>query len=137
MFPWPKPEVGEFVWCHFPHTQASDVPIKPRPALIIAVTGATAPIYVVRVAYGTSQRVNSLFSGEFAFTPNDRVAFEYAGLSYPTKFDLRRTVELPYTNQHFTTPPLARFPGTPKLGVLHPSAMLRVRAAWEAIQLIR
>jgi len=63
------------------------------------VDNSDAPLYRVLLAYGTSsQRVGEWFSGEFAITPADTAAYQLAGLSYPTKFDLRERVLLPYTS---------------------------------------
>lgn len=88
----------------------------------------------VRVAYGTSRRVADLYPGEFVITPDDGEAFEASGLSYPTKFNLRGTVVLPYTLDWFSVPAGLLFGGTPKLGFLHPALMERARAAAAKIQ---
>ena len=87
---------------------------------------------VVEVAYGTSQKVNMLYAGEFAITPIDQAAYEAAGLSYPTKFNLGETFELDFNDGWFAVPPGAPHGQTPKLGVLHPSLMRRAKAAFDA-----
>ena len=87
---------------------------------------------MVEAAYGTSQRVDTLYAGEFAITPADRAAYEAAGLSEPTKFNLRETFELDYSDEWFAVPPGAPFGQTPKLGVLHPSLVRRAKAAFDA-----
>ena len=46
----------------------------------------------------------------------------------------RRGIGIPFNDQWFKPPPHAPFGQTPKLGVLHPSLMRRVQAAWEAAQ---
>ena len=69
---------------------------KPRPGLGLAV-GALAGHPAVTVAVGTSQETDRLYGGEFLIEPADGPAFHAAGLSYPTKFNLRKTVDLPYT----------------------------------------
>ena len=128
---WPEPTAGDIVWCHFPddiHPRA-----KPCPALTLAVFDDDAPEYSVQVVYGTSQRTTTLHSGEFAILRiNDAAAYETAGLSYDTKFDLRQTLDLPYSSDWFTVPPAAPFGQTPKLGVLHPSLVRAVEAAYRA-----
>ena len=103
---WAEPTAGEIVWCHFPD-DINPRP-KPRPALILVVFDDDAPQFTVRVACGTSQRTTTLHRGEFAIL-HDRnpAAYEAAGLSYDTKFDLGKTVDLPYTNEWFTLPPAA------------------------------
>lgn len=86
----------------------------------------------VRVAYGTSQKTDRLYPGEFVIEPTDGLAFAAAGLSYPTKFDLNRAIALPYSEEWFDVAPGAPFGQHPKMGVLHPSLMRRARAAFEA-----
>ena len=94
-----------------------------------------APRYTVRVAYGTSQGTTRLFSGEFAILRDrDRAAFDAAGLSYDTKFNLGQAVDLPYSSDWFSGPPAAPIGNTPRLGMLHPSMMRAAQAAFRAIQ---
>jgi hypothetical protein len=128
---WAEPTAGEIVWCHFPD-DITPRP-KPRPALILAVWDDDAPPFGVRVAYGTSQRTTRLFRGEFAILrERNPAAYDAAGLSYDTKFDLRQAIDLPYTTEWFSVPPRAPHGQTPKLGTLHPSLVLAVQAAFRA-----
>lgn len=83
------------------------------------------------VAYGTSQRVKQLYAGEFAITAADGDAYRAAGLSYDTKFNLGRGVDLPFNDEYFAVPPYPMVQ-RPKLGVLHPALMKRAAAAWSA-----
>jgi hypothetical protein len=131
---WPEPEAGAIVWCRFPDTPELKPAPKPRPALILTVFDDDAPEFRVLVAYGTSQKVNRLYAAEFAITLQDDAAFKLSGLSFPTKFNLLRTVELPYSTPWFDVPPAAPFGHSPQLGVLHPSLMRRATAAWQAAQ---
>lgn len=128
---WGEPTAGEIVWCHFPdgiHPHP-----KPRPALILAVLGDEAPSFEVRVVYGTSQRTTTLHRGEFAILREvNLTAYEAAGLSYNTKFDMKQVLDLPYTTDWFSVPPAAPHGQTPKLGTLHPSLVRRVEAAYRA-----
>ena len=128
---WAEPTAGEIVWCHFPDNITPRP--KPRPALVLAVFDDDAPEFTVRVAYGTSQRTTTLHRGEFSIL-RDRnpVAFQAAGLSYDTKFDLRQAVDLPYTTDWFSVPPAARHGQNPRLGTLHPSLVRAVEAAFRA-----
>ena len=89
------------------------------------------------MTYGTSQKVDKLFPGEFAITPSDGEAHSISGLSYPTKFNLASTFELPFNEDWFAVPPGAPHGQVPKLGVLHPSLMRRARAAMDAAQTTR
>jgi hypothetical protein len=86
----------------------------------------------VAIAYGTSQKLERLFPGEFAISPADGAAYITSGLSYPTKFNLARSVELPFNDRWFAVPPGAPFGQQPKLGVLHPALMQRAQAAFSA-----
>jgi len=129
---WPAPEAGEIVWCHFPEHKGIKPRPKPRPALVVKVFDDQTPHSIVLVAYGTSQKTDQLRSGEFLITDHEAAAYQLAGLSYSTKFSFHSTVALPYSSEWFKVPPGAPNGQTPKLGVLHPSLMQRVRAAWEA-----
>lgn len=128
---WAEPTAGEIVWCHFPDN-ISPHP-KPRPALILAVFDDDAPQFTVRVAYGTSQRTTTLYKGEFSILrERNPAAYEAAGLSYNTKFNLKQTLDLPYTTVWFSLPPAAPHGQKPKLGTLHPSLVRVVQAAFRA-----
>lgn len=128
---WSEPTAGEIVWCHFPD-QIHPRP-KPRPALILAVFDDIAPQFDVRVAYGTSQRTTALRRVEFAILrERNAAAYNAAGLSYDTKFDLKQALDLPYTTEWFSVPPAAPHGQTPKLGTFHPSLVRAVEAAFRA-----
>lgn len=127
----PPPQPGDIVWCRFPDGRLPGPGPKPRPALVLRV-GEAERRPVVAVAYGTSQKVDRLYPGEFAIAPADREAFDAAGLSYTTKFNLGRTFELDYNDVWFGVAPGAPCGQTPKLGLLHPSLVKRARAAFNA-----
>lgn len=128
---WKQPVAGDFVWCFFPQDDQLEPGPKPRPGLILKVRSVLGTEYqfAVEVAYGTSQKVDSLYRGEFLIDRADGDAFLLSGLSYPTKFNVARVAELPYNNQWFTVPPQPRYGQIPKLGTLHASLMLRLKAA--------
>ena len=130
---WTPPEPGDIVWCRFP-TRARDLPgPKPRPALVLQVTRHEDGV-AVTVAYGTSQRVDSLTSGEVSIRKaTNRTAFELAGLSFDTKFNLRSIVELPWNDTFFGVPPAPRYGQWPKLGSLHASLMKAFASAARAL----
>ena len=128
-FPQPKP--GDIVWCKFPQHASLHPGPKSRPALILKV-GEKASATWVQTAYGTTQKVDRFFPGEFLITVSDGDAYAISGLSYPTKFNLASTFELPFNEDWFGVPPGAPHGQIPKLGVLHPSLMRRARAAMEA-----
>jgi len=122
------PDVGDIVWCWFPHERFARPGPKPRPALVIDV-GMLRSDPAVEVIYGTSQKLNQLYPGEFAITPDDGGAYALSGLSYPTRFNTQRSVFLPYNDTWFAPAPGAPYGQTPKFGVLHPSLLPRVAAA--------
>ena len=127
----PLPAPGDIVYCRFPQKVGTPGP-KPRPALVVAVGFSGATKDSVRVAYGTSKGVDRKFSGEFEISPVDGEAFRLSGLSFPTKFDLKRTHVLPYNEEWFAVPPQPEHGQTPKLGTLHPSLMKRAQTAYDA-----
>lgn len=131
---WPTPDAGDIVWCNFPENKGIEPGPKPLPALVVKVFDDQTPCFVVLVAYGTSQKTDQLRSGEFLIADREAAAYQLAGLSYSTKFSFHSTVELPYNSEWFKVPPGAPNGQTPRLGVLHPSLMQRVRAAWDATQ---
>jgi hypothetical protein len=131
---WPSPEAGDIVWCQFPENMGSEPGPKSRPALVVKVFDDNTPHFIVQVVCGTSQKTDQLYSGEFLIAIHDVAAYQLAGLSYTTKFNFHNTVDLPYNSEWFKVPPGAPNGQTPKRGVLHPSLMRRVRAAWEAVQ---
>ncbi len=101
--------------------------------MLLAVFDDAAPQFDVRVAYGTSKRTTTLHRGEFAILRDRNLAaFEAAGLSFDTKFDLKQTLDLPYATEWFSVPPAAPHGQTPKLGTLHPSLVRAVQAAFRA-----
>jgi hypothetical protein len=128
---WDEPIAGEIVWCHFP--DCVNPRPKPRPALILAVYDDDAPEFSVEVVYGTSRRTTELHRGEFSIL-RDRnpAAYQAAGLSFDSKFDLKQTVVLPYSTEWFSVPPAAPHGQVPKLGTLHPSLVRAVEAAFRA-----
>ncbi len=122
---------GDIVWCHFPDN-ISPRP-KPRPALILAVFDDNAPRFDVSVVYATSRRTTMLHRGEFSILRDrNAAAFGAAGLSYDTKFDLKQSIDLPDPSEWFSGPPAAPHGQTPKLGVLHPSLVRALQAAFHA-----
>ena len=129
----PLPALGDIVYCRFPVIQGVPA-IKPRPALVTALVTFKDGTNGVRVAYGTSKKLTPLFGGEFSITPNDHAAYISAGLSFPTKFNLKKHVDLPYTDEWFSVPPSQPFGQSPKLGILHPSLVRRAQAAFDAVQ---
>ncbi len=60
------------------------------------------------MSYGTSQKTDQRYSGEFRITKAEHTAaYASAGLSYDTKFDLSKVMELPFNDAYFSAPPHA------------------------------
>jgi PemK-like, MazF-like toxin of type II toxin-antitoxin system len=130
---YPLPDAGDIVWCRFPHRGFAAPGPKPRPALIVDI-GELRGNPAVEVVYGTSQKLDRLYPGEFSIAPEDGDRFLVAGLDRPTKFDLARSIFLPFSDEWFAIPPGAPYGQSPKLGILHPSLVRRVRAAFNAVR---
>jgi hypothetical protein len=130
---WPEPVAGDIVWCHFPdHVHPRP---KPRPGLILAVFHDQNKRCFVSIAYGTSQKTRELYRGEFRIGAREQpAAYELAGLSHDTKFNVGMVLELPYDDPYFSVPPHAPHGQIPKLGALHPSLVRIAAAAFAAVQ---
>ena len=128
---WPEPTAGDIVWCHFPDN--IEPRPKPRPALVLTVYDDEAPQFIVQVAYGTSQKTDRLFAGEFLIAQSKNpAAYSAAHLSFATKFNVKQALDLPYSSQWFSVPPAAPHGQRPLLGTLHPSMVRAVQAAYKA-----
>lgn len=123
------PRVGDLIWCRFPE-RPRDLPgPKSRPVLVLSVSTKD---HVVKCAYGTSQHLDHLYTGEFAIRQNclDMRAFLQSGLKVDTKFNLIQTLDLPW-NEHFFVSPNPHSEG-PIIGTLHESLIPAIRAAFAA-----
>lgn len=124
------PRPGDVVWCRFPFREMPGKPgAKPRPAIVRAVfLDRRTSRSSVEVAFGTSKKTDKLYKGEFLVaTPSGRRA---AGLDLATKFDLGRTVRIPWATQFFTVRPGA---DSLIVGSLHPTDVMALRQAAKAL----
>ena len=129
---WPAPEPGDIVWCRFPERPRDKPGPKPRPALVLEVTQRADGIEV-KVAYGTSHKLDRMLAGEFAIRKLDNAsAYALAGLSYDTKFNLKEILLLPWNSEFFGVPPDPKHGQIPKLGSLHAGMIKAVAAALRA-----
>jgi hypothetical protein len=133
---WPdKPKPLDVVWCWFPEILAGGIRgPKPRPALVLDVDESRSPIEL-RVAFGTSKKTNDLFSGEFRISPEDGAGFTASGCDGDTKFDLKRSVWLPYTDDLFSrkSETANRTPVMGRIELSDIELKKRLRAAVEAV----
>ena len=124
------PRPGDVVCCHFPLREMPGRPgPKPRPAIVRATfldrrTNRSS----VEVAFGTSKKTSRRFKGEFLIASPS--GMQAAGLDFPTKFDLARTVRLPWAREFFLVKP-----GKSHLvmGALHPSDVINLKRIGESI----
>ncbi len=102
---------------------------KPRPAIVRAVfINPRTSRASTEVTFGTSKKTDKLYRGEFFVgSPSGMTS---AGLDLPTKFDLGRTVRLPWARQYFSIKP-----GATRLimGSLHPTDVLALGQAAKAL----
>ena len=128
----PLPEGGDILWAHFPNVENLGKPgPKPRPALVLFIS---VPDHAVLVAYGTSQRTDKIFPGEFVLDPSDP-GFPLSGLTTRTKFDLNRAVQLPFDSVWFGPAPGPYVSSPlPKLGTLHISYSQAANDAWDQVK---
>lgn len=128
-----QPEPGDLVWCRFPEDPRLKPAPKPRPVLVLAVGHHEddPAIPMVRVAAGTSRKTGQgqVFPWEMLIENDGSDPFRATGLGYTTKFNIRNTLELPYTPEFFEPPPRHPFGNTPKLGILHAGYMAALRSA--------
>lgn len=130
------PAPGDLVWCRFPEDLRLKPAPKARPALVLAVghKDDEPGMPMVRVAAGTSRKTaaGQVYPWEMLVERTDAVEFRATGLSYTTKFNLRNTLELPYTSEFFAAAPGQPFGKSPRLGMLHPTYMAVLKAVAKA-----
>jgi hypothetical protein len=99
------------VWCLFPEEEKgrSTVSNRAHPALILEVFEEQDG-WSVKVAPGTSQNLDKMYSGEFTV----ECAYAESGLTKDTKFKLGSSINLAYTDMHF----IVIKGKTPKIGDL-------------------
>lgn len=125
-----QPAPGDIVFCKFPEALQSICPgPKMRPALVVDVSKDENRVYV---AYGTSQRTEQLFPGEFRV--DEAAAMHMAGLCKPTKFALCRKHWLALNEEWFAVPHKRRYGQCPKMGELSESLAPHMARAVETMR---
>ena len=125
-----EPELLDVAWCRFPEKIGADggasVPgPKPRPSLVLEVNDKESPA-MLHMAFGTSQKTDDLHAGEFQISKEDGDVFAESGCDDRTKFDLRRTVWLPYDANWFGKCPTSKS-ATPIIGHIDINKSIEVR----------
>jgi len=91
------PSIGDVLWAYLPE-EGSAERAKKRPVLVLDVERSNGLVYV-KVAKGTSQHMDAHYLGELRLSRESE--WKAAGLSKPTKFQLKRLERLPMTNNWF------------------------------------
>lgn len=91
------PNIGDILWAFLPE-EGHAAKAKKRPVLVVNVERCRDLLYVT-VAKGTSQHLDAHYLGELRLC-EERV-WKNAGLSKPTKFQLKRLERLPMTENWF------------------------------------
>jgi hypothetical protein len=104
---------GDIVLAEFP---MHDGKILLHPALVLEVMESLSGMIILRCAYGSSKKTESVLPDEFVIRKLDGRAFEVSGLRQTTRFNLNIT---------------ARFCASSvrRVGLLHPSLYGRFRSA--------
>ncbi|MEC5317511.1 type II toxin-antitoxin system PemK/MazF family toxin [Brenneria populi subsp. brevivirga] len=126
----PLPAPGDILWCKFPHQLGMPGP-KPRPALVLNIIPNE---HAVLVVYGTTQKIDRIYPGEFVIGPK-LDGWEVSGLLRETKFDLSRSVTVPFTTDWFNVAPgIFKKSPPPKMGIIPPLAIPALQKAYKAIK---
>jgi hypothetical protein len=131
---WDIPELWDVLLCKFPEAGASagKPGSKARPVFVAGIGETGKKECVVKVVYGTTQKTDALFAGEFLIDPaSDSADCLRAGLIRKTKFDLNRRAILPYNEEFFSC---AHGMTSPLLGSLSKNLQLRAATALRRLQ---
>lgn len=119
------PEPLDIVWARFPFDEKPGVPgEKPRPGLVFSTFEIEPGRFSVQIAYGTSNLKTE--NRPFDFRIQNFRMMQFAGLSQATRFDLDRIKFLPWDDQWFESPNLAKY-ATPVIGKLLDDPAERLR----------
>lgn len=86
-----NPKPGDVVYCRFPCDEGHRLP---HYGLVVSVEDSATRTTLIRVAYGTSQKVSPSGHLPSEFVVAEPVEMSYAGLHKPTRFDMRRMVKM-------------------------------------------
>ncbi len=110
----PLPQPADIVLARFPLHLAKHLPgPDARTCLVLFIYDDD---HAVEIAYGTSQKLDKIYKGEFLISANDP-GFQGTGLRKSTKFNLKNRVIVPFDNEWFTPPRSGRIASPPpKIG---------------------
>ena len=124
----PLPQPADILLAQFPTHLAKDLPgPKARTCLVLFIYEDD---HAVEIAYGTSQKLDKIYPGEFLISANDP-GFHLTGLRTSTKFDLNNRIIVPFTNEWFTPPVSGKLASPPpKIGTVHLASVSGLHKAW-------
>lgn len=119
------PEPLNIVWCWFPLAEAPKRPgPKHRPALVRSIKlSPDRTMAAVEVTFGTTKI--RLLDRPFDLHIQNSAALDHAGLPSVTRFDLGRTIWLPWASEYFT--PRSGY-SSPVSGTLDEMTMMQLEA---------
>lgn len=124
----PLPQPADILLARFPTHLARHLPGPKARTCLVLFTYAND--HAVEIAYGTSQKLDKIYPGEFLISANDP-GFELTGLRTSTKFNLADRVILPFDNVWFTTPRSGRISSPPpRIGTVHLASVNGLHKAW-------
>lgn len=86
-----NPKPGDVVYCRFPCDEGHRMP---HYGLVVSVEESATRTTIIRVAYGTSQKVSPSGHLPSEFVLAEPAEMKRAGLFKPTRFDMHRVVKL-------------------------------------------
>lgn len=116
------PQPGAIVFARFPEA-GSAAKSKMRPALVINTETRNGVCYLT-VVKGTSQHTDELYQGEFAVRAKEDML--PCGLTKPTKFQLSRIEQIPFTVDWCSTKVAGNLPTHLQRALLHAARQLKL-----------
>lgn len=125
----PLPQPADILLARFPTHLAKDLPgPKTRTCLVLFIYEED---HAVEIAYGTSQKLDRVYKGEFLISANEP-GFQGTGLRKDTKFDLTNRVIVPFDNSWFAPPYSGHISSPPpKIGRVQLEHRDALRKAWD------
>jgi len=100
---WLNPvKYGEILYCLFPYDLVSREPApEPHFVMVIGFKDIDGIPVKLKVVYGTSRKIDDVRDTELLVDKTTCKKFDETGLTKPTKFQFRNSIELEYTDKYF------------------------------------
>lgn len=125
----PLPQLGDVVLCHKDFQDGSDAI---HPAVITGVDQQLGRV-MVEVALSSS-RISRMYPGDIEVSEANPEEFAASGLKRASRFKTNTIHKMEWNADNFAVPANRRFGNSPKIGVLLPSALLRLVRAFHSIR---